>query len=63
MNLAVKFNLLKNTQAYYSCTPESCLENDNYKLYFDGTVLTDIHIQHNRPDIIILNKQQRQAYL
>jgi hypothetical protein len=21
--------------------PESCLENDNYKLYFDRTVLTD----------------------
>jgi hypothetical protein len=39
------------------------LENDSYKLYFDRTVLTDIHIQHNRPDIIILNKQQKQAYL
>jgi hypothetical protein len=33
--------------------------NDNN----DRTVLTDIHIQHNRPDIIILNKQQKQAYL
>jgi hypothetical protein len=62
-NLAVKFNLLKNTQPHYSYKPESCLENDNYKLYFDRTVLTDIHIQHNRPDIIILNKQQKQAYL
>jgi hypothetical protein len=59
MNLAVKFNLLKNTQPHYSYTPESCLENDNYKLYFDRTVLTDI--KHNRPDIIILNKQQKQA--
>jgi hypothetical protein len=63
MNLAVKFNLLKNTQPHYRYTPESCLENDNYKLYFDRTVLTDIHIKHNRPDIIILNKQQKQAYL
>jgi hypothetical protein len=63
MNLAVQFNLLKNTQPHYSYTPESCLENDNYKLYFDRTVLTDIHIKHNRPDIIILNKQQKQAYL
>jgi hypothetical protein len=63
MNLAVKFNLLKNTQPHYIYKPESCLENDNYKLYFDRTVLTDIHIQHNRPDIIILNKQQKQAYL
>jgi hypothetical protein len=63
MNLAVKFNLLKDTQPYYIYKPESCLKNDNYKLYFDRTVLTDIHIQHNRPDIIILNKQQKQAYL
>jgi hypothetical protein len=63
MNLAVKFSLLKNTQPHYSYTPESCLENDNYKLYFDRRVLTDIHIKHNRPDIIILNKQQKQAYL
>jgi hypothetical protein len=30
-------------------------ENDNYKLYFDLTVLTDIHIKHNRLDIIIFN--------
>jgi hypothetical protein len=63
MNLAVKFNLLKDTQPHYNYKPESCLENDNFKLYFDRTVLTDIHIQHNRPDIIILNKQQKQAYL
>jgi hypothetical protein len=63
MNLAVKFNLLKDTQPHYIYKPESCLENDNYKLYFDRTVLADMHIQHNRPDIIILNKQQKQAYL
>jgi hypothetical protein len=63
LNLAVKFNLLKDTQPHYIYKPESCLENDNYKLYFNRTVLTDIHIQHNRPDIIILNKQQKQAYL
>jgi hypothetical protein len=45
MNLAVKFNLLKNTQPHYNYTPESCLENDSYKLYFDRTVLTHIHIK------------------
>jgi hypothetical protein len=63
MNLAVKFNLLKNTQPHYNYKPESCLENDNYQLYFDRTVLIYIHIKHNRPNIIILNKQQKQAYL
>jgi hypothetical protein len=49
MNLAFKFNLLKSTQPHYSYIPVSCLEM--------------IHIKHNRPDIIILNKQQKQAYL
>jgi hypothetical protein len=63
MNLAVKFHLLKDTQPHYIYKPESCLENDNCKLYFDRTVLTEIHIKHNRPDNIILNKQQKQAYL
>jgi hypothetical protein len=29
MNLAVKFNLLKDTQPYYIYKPESCLENDH----------------------------------
>jgi hypothetical protein len=38
MNLAVKFNLLKDTQPHYIYKPVSCLENDNYKLYFDRTV-------------------------
>jgi hypothetical protein len=50
-------------QHHYSYKPESCLENVNYRLYFDRTVLTEIHIKHNRPDIIILIKQQKQANL
>jgi hypothetical protein len=39
MNLAVKFNLLKDIKPHYIYKPESCLENDNYKLYFNRTVL------------------------
>jgi hypothetical protein len=39
------------------------LENDSYKLYPDRTIPTDIHTKHNRPDTIIPNKQQKQAYL
>jgi hypothetical protein len=42
MNLAVKFNVLIDTQPHYSYKPESCLENDNYKLYFDRKVLTTV---------------------
>jgi hypothetical protein len=33
MNLAVKFNLLKDTQPHYIYKPESCLENDQTLLF------------------------------
>jgi hypothetical protein len=55
--------LNRNTELLTLYNNKNKHNNDNYKLYFDRTVLTDIHIQHNRPDIIILNKQQKQAYL
>jgi hypothetical protein len=32
MNLAVKFNLLKDTQPHYIYKPESCLENDKLQI-------------------------------
>jgi hypothetical protein len=34
-----------------------------WKISITNYILIDIHIKHNRPDIIILNKQQKQAYL
>jgi hypothetical protein len=54
---------INHGSAHHGTAPSNANENDSYKLYFDRTVLTDIHIKHNRPDIIILNKQQKQAYL
>jgi hypothetical protein len=57
------FLILKQIISKSKANITSIIKHDNYKLYFDRTVLTDIHIQHNRPDIIILNKQQKQAYL
>jgi hypothetical protein len=39
------------------------ITNIRQKSLHDRTVLTDIHIQQYRPDIIILNKQEKQAYL
>jgi hypothetical protein len=38
------------------------VNNSSLKIKF-YTYKYDIHIKHNRPDIIILNKQQKQAYL
>jgi hypothetical protein len=62
MNLAVKFNLLKNNNHIIVIHPKVVWKMiiTNYILIEQ---LTDINIKHNRPDIIILNKQQKQAYL
>jgi hypothetical protein len=54
---------INHGSAHHGTAPSNANENDSYKLYFDRTVLTDIHIKHNRPDIIILNRQQGQACL
>jgi hypothetical protein len=50
MNLAVKFNLLKDTQPHYIYKPESY-------------ILIAQHIQHNRPDIIIkINNKSKHIF-
>jgi hypothetical protein len=63
MCVMMRKHIYINVNIFIDIILNYCLENDNYKLYFDPTVLTDIHIKHNRPGIIILNKQQKQAYL
>ncbi|XP_050501336.1 uncharacterized protein LOC126881234 [Diabrotica virgifera virgifera] len=39
------------------------LEDGNYKLYWDRTVLTDQTVPHNRPDLVLVNKLTRQTTL
>ncbi|KAF2890132.1 hypothetical protein ILUMI_16041 [Ignelater luminosus] len=41
--------------------PVPVLENNDYKLYWDREVRTDIKIQANKPDLILHNKIRRQA--
>jgi hypothetical protein len=47
--------------------PELADQNNTVKSLSSGNnrknIFKDIHIKHNRPDIIILNKQQKQAHL
>jgi hypothetical protein len=39
------------------------LENDNCKLYWDRSVITDKTIPSNRPDITFINKTTRNTFL
>jgi hypothetical protein len=49
--------------AYYKYTPETILENDTHKIYYDRAILTDRTIHYNRPDITILDKIHKTALL
>ena len=48
---------------YHKYEPQSIVENSNYKLYRDRSILTDRNIQSNRPDIIILDSTIKEAHL
>lgn len=59
--IALKYKLIKEKNRYYQYTPEKILENKDYELYWDRSILTDKHLEHNRPDIILLKKQEKEA--
>ncbi|XP_039759615.1 uncharacterized protein LOC120633471 [Pararge aegeria] len=63
--LAYKYNLISNLKPipYYKYVPESVLENNEYRLYFDRAILTDRTIHYNRPDITLQDKKNRTAII
>lgn len=48
---------------YYEYQPEPVLENSEYKLYWDRTILTNRSVQYNRPDITLVNKRSKEVFL
>jgi len=48
---------------YFKYEPQSMLENSNYKLYYDMSIMTDETINYNRQDIVILDRPIKETYL
>jgi hypothetical protein len=48
---------------YYKYEPQPVLEHSNYKLYYGRSIITDGNTHNNRPDVIILHKTIKVAYL
>ena len=44
---------------WYDHAPEGVMENDQVKVLWDFRVQTDHHLEHNRPDIVVLEKEER----
>jgi len=48
--------LIDDKSPYYKYTPASVLENENFKLYWNHSILIDKTIPFNRPDITFMNR-------
>ena len=63
-HLALRHELIeKNTPPYYKYSPREVLESANYLLYWDRPILTDKTVDFNRPDLILINKKEKNAII
>jgi len=60
--LAEVSELIEDKIPYYKYTPASVLENDNFQLYWNRSILTDKTIAFNRPNITFSIKKQRMPF-
>jgi hypothetical protein len=61
--LAEAAELIDVESPYYKYTPVNVLENENFKLYWNRSILTDKTISFNRPDITFINKKTKNTFL
>jgi len=61
--LAEAAELIGDENPYYKYTPANVLENENFKLYWNRSTLTDKTIPFNRPDITFMDKKTNNTYL
>ncbi|XP_044751720.1 uncharacterized protein LOC123311715 [Coccinella septempunctata] len=57
--LGLQFQLLPHFTPHHLYSPQTLMENENFKLYWDMTVITDIGMEHNRPDVVVWNKMEK----
>ena len=53
----------RSDDPYYKYTPDPVVENENAKVYWDKTIVTDATVIHNRPDITVINKANKTVSL
>ena len=60
--LCHKFNIPCKDK-WYDHDPEGIIENDKVKVLWDFRIQTDHQIEHNRPDVVVLDKIERSCYV
>jgi len=61
--MAEAVELIEEKGTYYKYTAVNVLENDNFKLYWNRSMLTDKIIFFNRPGITFINKKTKNTFL
>lgn len=61
--LALKYKLIEHKVNYYQYEPATILENNEYEMYWDRTIITDKRLEHNRPDIVVKKKKENEVLL
>jgi len=61
--LAETAELIDDKSPYCKYTSASVLENENFKLYWNRSILTDKTVPFNRPDITFMNKKTKNTFL
>jgi len=61
--LAEAAEMIDDKSSYYKYTPANVLENENFKLYWNRSILTDKTIPFNRPDVTFMNKKTKNSFL
>ena len=61
--LAEAAELIDDKCPYYKYTPANVLENENFNLYWNRSILTDKTVPFNRPDITVMNKKTKNTFL
>ncbi|XP_045483794.1 uncharacterized protein LOC123689040 [Harmonia axyridis] len=63
MEITRETGLSLDSRSIYEYEPRRMLENEEYKLYWDTTIITDRAIPHNRPDLVLFNKIEKSVQI
>jgi hypothetical protein len=61
--LAEAAEMIEEKSPYYKYTPDKVMENDNFRLYWNRSILTDKTIHFNGPDITFMNRKTKNTFL
>jgi len=61
--LAEAAEFIGDKSPYYKYTPANVLENENFKLYWNRSILTEKTMPFNRPNITFMNKKTKNTFL